>query len=150
MTAPASARIVLAVLAALLTTGCYTGTRAYVPPRFAIPASRHAMFAAAVETARADGLRVVRSDPRTGVVEALSPIEGAGGMESREHWVLRVRDNDLRVSLWLEARTEPRPGAPWQRTTEVCEGYTYSREYARAIAIMRRLRDPTHATRAQR
>ncbi len=136
----------MALCALLLSTsGCYTGTAAYVRPHAVIRSDPAQALTAVQETVTAQGLRIVEVHRDRGVVVAVTAPVRTGEMKMRERWRIAVGAGDVSVEMHPETALDG--DARWERDTSVCDCYHYAREREMLRAIRARLRATRGGTR---
>ncbi len=71
------------------------------------------------------------SDQGLGYIEAVSKVDSASGMNTRERWMFWTRDGEVSVQLRLEYLEN----AEWSHVDLVCDSYSYFREHQHLGAI---------------
>jgi hypothetical protein len=118
-----------------------------VPPHATIRTERAVLYQSVEQSATTRGLRIVRSDPASGVVVAVSPLQDMDGLFARERWRFQVSENQVQIELHPETRDAD--ARRWTRTEFVCDCYRYAREREMLRDIRRRARRARRAAREQ-
>jgi hypothetical protein len=117
----------------ILLAACAGSVKRYEAPRLHHGANNDKVFAAIEATARVENWRIISSNPKVGVFEALTPEMDLMGVRTRERWLFYVSKEIVRVERLFEARF---PGdEAWKSEAVVSEGYEYHRERAQLASL---------------